>query len=236
VFYSIYTLIRDLWASNGGKGEAERNARWIIDAERDIHVFYEQNIQHASLGWNVFLEFWNTWYGTAHFIAVIGVLVYLFWRHPQRYPLWRNTFAIMNLLALVGFSAFPLAPPRLLPASFHFIDTLQAYGGPWNFSTGPAAQASNQFAAMPSMHTGWSTWCVLALLPLVRPWWGKVLLFAYPAATVYCIVVTGNHYFLDAAGGLVALGLAYLLARPFTAWWARRTWLRRQVIDITTPG
>jgi hypothetical protein len=226
VFYAVYTLIRDAYATSGGKKDAERDARWVIDAERDLHVFYEQKLQHSILGWRVFIEFWNTWYGTVHFVAVVGVLVYLYRKRPERYPLWRNTFALMNLIALLGFSFFPLVPPRLLPASYHFVDTLAAYGSPWNFSSGAAAKASNQFAAMPSMHTGWSTWCALALVPLIRPRWGKVAIFAYPVATVFCIVVTGNHYFLDAVGGLVSLGVAYALARPLTAWWAARTWLR----------
>jgi hypothetical protein len=227
VFYAVYTFIRDEYATVGGKTEAERHARWIIRAERDLHIFYEHDIQHAVLGWRVFLQFWNTYYGTVHFVMVVLVLVLLFRRHPDRYPLWRNTFAVMNLIALLGFAFFPLAPPRLLPASYHFIDTLQVYGGPWNFSSGPAADASNQFAAMPSMHTGWSTWCAFALQPLIRPRWAKVAIFAYPVATIFCIVVTGNHYFLDAAGGLLALGLAYGAARPFTGWWAARTWRRR---------
>jgi membrane-associated phospholipid phosphatase len=230
IFYAAYTVIRDAYASEGGAREAQRNAVWIIRAERDLHIYVEQQMQHAVLGWHLFLEFWNTWYGLVHFVAVIGVLVFLYRRKPERYPLWRNTFALMNLIALLGFSFFPLMPPRLMPASYHFVDTLVRYGSPWDFSSGPAAQASDQFAAMPSMHTGWSTWCALALLPLIKPWWGKVVIFAYPAATIYGIVVTGNHWLLDAVGGLVALGVAYIVARPLTARWAARTWLRPAVI------
>lgn len=226
VFYGVYTLIRDTYASNGGRTEAETHARWVVRAEQDLHIFWEQHIQHFFAGTSWFFQFWNTWYGTVHFVAVVGVLVFLFRWHPERYQLWRNTFAIMNLLALIGFAFFPLAPPRLLPGGYHFVDTLARYGGPWNFDNGPAASASNQFAAMPSMHTGWSTWVAVALLPSLRSRWAKVAIFLYPAATVFCIVLTGNHYFLDAVGGLVSLGLAYLLARPFTAWWVGGSWRR----------
>lgn len=237
VFYAVYTLIRDEYTSSGGRDDAEGNARWIIHAERDLHIFSEQSIQHWILEWHwhVFIEFWNAWYGTAHFVAVAGVLIYLYHKRSARYPLWRNTFAVMNLIALFGFAFFPLMPPRLLPASYHFVDTLAHYGSPWNFSSGPAAKASNQFAAMPSMHTGWSTWCALALLPSIRPRWGKAAIFLYPLSTVFCIVVTGNHYFLDAVGGLVALGLAYCIARPLTAWWAARTWLRPRPLQEAEP-
>jgi PAP2 superfamily len=236
VFYSLYTLVRDLHTTTGGTGEAERNARWVVRAERDLHIFDEQKIQHAVLGWRAFIQFWNSYYGTVHFVAVVGVLIFLFRREPQRYPLMRNTFALMGVIALLGFSFFPLLPPRLLPPSYGFVDTLQVYGGVWNFSSGAVAEASNQYAAMPSLHTGWSTWCAVSVMPSVRPWWGKVALLIYPAATVYCIVITANHYFLDAVGGLVTLGLSYLLARPLTRWWAQRTWLRPTVRADNAPS
>ncbi len=106
-----------------------------------------------------------------------------------------------------------MLPPRLLPPSYHIVDTLQQVGGLWNFSSGPVNDVSNQFAAMPSLHTGWSTWCALALGATLKNRWAKVALFLYPAATIFCIVVTGNHYFADAAGGLLTLGVAYVLVR-----------------------
>jgi hypothetical protein len=37
-------------------------------------------------------------------------------------------------------------------------------------------------------------------------------LAAYPLATIFAIVVTANHYLLDAVGGAVALAAGYLLA------------------------
>ena len=42
------------------------------------------------------------------------------------------------------------------------------------------AAFGNLYAAMPSLHVGWSTWSALALLPLVRRRWLKVLLCLYP--------------------------------------------------------
>jgi hypothetical protein len=153
---------------------------------------------------------------------VIGVLVYLFLRHPSRYRLWRNTFAATTGLALIGFFFFPLLPPRLLPASYGFTDSLRTIGGLWDFSSGAVANVSDQFAAMPSLHTGWSTWCAVALVPCVKPLWAKVALFVYPAATVFCIIVTANHYFADAIGGLLTLAAGYGFGRAITALFERR--------------
>ena len=120
---------------------------------------------------------------------------------PIGYRLWRNTLAFATGLALIGFSFFPVLPPRLLPPGYGFVDTLQVVGGLWNFSSGPVNDVSNQYAAMPSLHTAWSAWCALALIPLIRPWWGKVLVLLYPLATIFCIIVTANHYFADVTGG-----------------------------------
>ena len=39
----------------------------------------------------------------------------------------------------------------------------------------------------------------------------------YPVTIFFCIVVTANHWILDAVGGWIALGIGYLLARLLTA-------------------
>jgi PAP2 superfamily len=214
VFYGLYSAVRDINGDNTGNvAQARHNARRIISLERRLHVFHEAQIQHWFLSDRIFIKVLDAWYGTAHFIAVAVVLLLLFFRYQGRYRLWRNTLAWTTGLALIGFFFFPLLPPRLLPHSYHFVDTLVSVGGLWSFSNGPVNDVSNQFAAMPSLHTGWSTWCALAVIPIIRPLWGKLLMALYPCFTVFCIVVTANHYFADAAGGLVALAAGYGLAR-----------------------
>jgi membrane-associated phospholipid phosphatase len=137
-------------------------------------------------------------------------LILLFFRFPSHYRLWRNTLAFTTGLALIGFYFFPLLPPRLLPPQYHFVDTLRTIGGLWNFSSGAVNDVSNQYASMPSLHTAWSAWCALVVISMVKPWWGKLALL-YPAVTIFCIVVTANHYFSDAIAGLALLGVSYLL-------------------------
>jgi membrane-associated phospholipid phosphatase len=70
---------------------------------------------------------------------------------------------------------------------------------------------SNQFAAMPSLHIGWASWCAFALWPLARKRWVRAAFLLYPALTLLCIVVTANHFWLDGVGGQLALGLGFLI-------------------------
>lgn len=234
VFYGLYSAVRDLHGNKSATvAIARSNALLIIHAERWLHVFAERRVQVEFIDDRQLISLLDDFYGTVHFAAVVVVLVLLYRRYPERYALWRNTLAITTLLGLIGFWLFPVMPPRLLPASFHFVDTLQVIGGVWNFKSAPVAVVSNQFAAMPSLHTAWSAWAALAIIPTIRPRWAKMVVLVYPLLTVFCIVVTGNHYFADAAGGLVALALAYGLARLLTgrvSLWSLHRMLRHDLL------
>lgn len=221
-FYLLYSLIRDINGANKEEvTQATHNADRVISLERHLHVFREATVQHQFIDHRIFMEFWDGYYGSLHFVVVVAVLLVLFFRFPDRYRLWRNTLAITTGVALIGFAFFPLLPPRLLGAPFHFVDTLETIGGLWNFDNDTVSNVSNLYAAMPSLHTAWSVWCVAALIPVVRgrlARWARPGLVLYPVATVFCIVVTANHYFVDAAGGLVVLGASHLVARRVTPW------------------
>ena len=120
---------------------------------------------------------------------------------PERYPLWRNTLAFTTGFALIGFATFPLMPPRLLPVSYGFVDTLDKFGALWSFDSGAMHKISNQYAAMPSLHCAWAMWCLLVMWPQLKSVWARALLVLYPIATVYCIIVTANHYWLARSVG-----------------------------------
>ena len=227
VFYLLYSGTRNLFGSAGGGSttHALHNAERVIRIEQWLGIFREQEIQSWFVGWPWFLRLWNIYYGTLHFIVPVVVLVLLFRRWPAAYRLWRNTLAFTTGLALIGFSLFPLMPPRLLCDCLYgggaatdrgFVDTVDRYGGLWSFDSGTVKSISNQYAAMPSLHVAWSLWCALALIPRLRHRWTKVLVGLYPVATVFAIVVTANHFLLDAVGGVAVLALGYLLARLVT--------------------
>ena len=100
---------------------------------------------------------------------------------------------------------------------FGYVDTVAVHGGWASFGSEEMAAVSNQYAAMPSMHIGWSTWCALVLASLAKRRWVRVLAIAYPFVTLFDIIVTGNHFVLDAIAGMAVMGVGFLLAG-----WGRR--------------
>lgn len=212
-FYVVYTAIRDIRGTTPVSASvAFHHARWIIASERAVGVYREAAIQHAFLHAHFVVAVLDVWYGSTHFVVTGAVLVLLFFRFPGRYRIGRNALAGTTILALVGFAFFPLMPPRLLPPGYGFVDTLQTVGGLWAFNSGPMPDLSNQFAAMPSLHLAWALWCAVALMPVLRRWWSKVLLTCYPAITLICVVVTGNHYLLDVVVGAAIVAVAFAVA------------------------
>jgi hypothetical protein len=111
-------------------------------------------------------------------------------------------------------------PPRLLDTmpnvNYGFVDTLAKYPTLWTFNSGAMKDISNQYAAMPSVHCAWALWCACALIPRVKHTWAKVLAGLYPTMTVAVIVITANHFFLDAVGGFAIFGIGYVGARLLT--------------------
>jgi membrane-associated phospholipid phosphatase len=213
--YAIYSWAGD--AVVGSAADAFRNADQIIDWEERLGIYHERTVQEWFLPYRWFIGFWNLFYGSIHFVALVGALIVLYFLDPGGYVRWRNTFLWILPLALLAFWLYPLMPPRWLPSRFGFVDTRLTYvtiGKPIPH----AEETGNVFAAMPSLHIAWSTLVVFALWSLVRPWWGRLLLVSYPVLMLFATVVTANHYFLDAVGGWAVLALGYALAR-WRDWW-----------------
>ncbi|HEX8770015.1 MAG TPA: phosphatase PAP2 family protein [Acidimicrobiales bacterium] len=214
IFYAVYSFVRNTQGSAlVSRAVAEANALRVITVERFFGIYHEHWLQQIFVGADVWMVVWNVFYGTFHFVVTVFVLVFLFRRFPERYRIWRNALAVTTGLALVGFAMYPLLPPRLLPSSYGFIDSLKVFGSLWSFDSGSMQVVSNQYAAMPSLHFAWALWSGLALLPVLRWPWTKALALLYPAATLAAIIVTANHFLLDAVAGALALGVGWVLGR-----------------------
>jgi hypothetical protein len=224
-YYAVYSAIRN--ANGSHPLHAFHDAKTIIKIEHHLGIFHEATIQGWALHFKPLIISANYMYGSLHFIVTIWVAVWLFRSYSDDYPRYRNTLAITTGLALIGFTFFPLMPPRLLDSDpfivlhhlqLHhgFIDTLDKYPTFWSFDSGPAAKVSNQYAAMPSVHIAWSTWCALALVPRMHTLPRKILAASYPVITLVVIVITANHFVIDAFGGLLILSIGWVLGNKFT--------------------
>lgn len=134
--------------------QAFDNSRRIIDLERQLHIFTERSVQQAVVHHDMVMWFTNHYYARVHFPITVVFLGWLLLRRRRAYRLVRTWLIVATLSALVIHVAFPLAPPRMLP-SLGFVDTLRE-SGLRIYSANPNDSVANQFAAMPSLHFGWS--------------------------------------------------------------------------------
>ncbi|MFD3843103.1 bifunctional glycosyltransferase 87/phosphatase PAP2 family protein [Streptomyces sp. NPDC058642] len=220
VTYAAYQKVR-LAATGGsnseGRARAEAHGQQILDLERLLHLDIEHWANHAVVKVAWLRDFFDFYYTSFHFVVPLSVLAVLYWRRPVDYRWARASLGFATLLALVGFWLYPLAPPRLMP-SLGIIDTVH---GVQDFSKpdyGTLTALTNQYAAMPSLHFGWSLWCGLVIAIVAPKWWLKALGVLHPLFTAMAIVATGNHWVLDAVGGALVVGggfgLAYLFQGP----------------------
>nr|WP_256106239.1 phosphatase PAP2 family protein [Streptomyces sp. ODS05-4] len=215
VSYWTYSLIRN--AVPEQKAQALRNADWIWRTEQSLGLAFEKSVNHAADSVTWLIVGMNYYYATLHFVVTIGVLVWLYRWHPGRYAATRLVLFSTTGVALLGYYLYPLAPPRLM-TSEKFIDTVLVHHTWGSMASGNLKHMSNQYAAMPSMHIGWSLWCGLTIFALASAPWARILGLLYPTATLVVIVATANHFWLDAVGGMLCLAFGYALA---CAWYGR---------------
>ncbi|KAJ6009815.1 hypothetical protein N7522_004831 [Penicillium canescens] len=161
---------------------------------------------------------------------------------PLLYQARRRTLAVCNLLAFVVFTLWPCMPPRLLSdtniggqegelaRSYGFVDTVHGTNGAGSVWT--ENRFCNQYAAMPSLHFGYSLMIGLTIMTiplpqqrrtvlrtrltrvrLTLPSWRRlmclILGFSYPFIIVVAIVATANHFILDAVAGALVCALGW---------------------------
>ena len=186
----------------------------IVAVEQSLGVYFERRIQQAFEGIPYAPALLGLLYVTLHFAGTAVALTWIHRKHPDRFPLVRTTFVIATALALVGYVLFPAAPPRL--AELGFSDTVTHSTG-LDLSSDLLGALYNPFAAVPSLHFGYALIIGVALATIAERRWVRVLGGLYPAAMLLIIVATGNHFFVDAALGGLAVLVGWLAARMLLA-------------------
>ncbi|SEG79321.1 PAP2 superfamily protein [Actinacidiphila yanglinensis] len=217
VVYALHSGARLL--VRGDVSGAVQHGADILHFEQIVHLdpehwFNRLFTDHAFLG--VPADFA---YASLHYIVTPSVLVWLWRRRPTHYRVARTWLMLSTLIGLIGFTLVPTAPPRLLTGHHGFIDTMAQYGSYGWWGTDASAprgmgDLTNQYAAMPSLHVGWSLWCGIMLFRYGRHWTVRTIGVLYPLVTAFVVMGTANHYLMDAAAGVLVMGVGFLLAKP----------------------
>lgn len=192
--------------------EAIRRGVDVIHLEKSLGIFWEVELQSWALSYDWAVTLLNGFYLYGH-LPVIGALaVWLYFWHRPQYLFMRNAFLLSGAIALVIYVNFPTAPPRLIPdyLGFGFVDTVVQ-----QYDTGRPLTPSffvNEYAAMPSMHFGWNLLVGLAMWMASRNILVRAFAVLMPLAMFTDIVLTANHYILDAVLALPVVAVGILLA------------------------
>ncbi|WKX70101.1 bifunctional glycosyltransferase 87/phosphatase PAP2 family protein [Streptomyces sp. XD-27] len=194
---------------------AEGHGRQILDLEGWLHIDCEHWFNHIVADTPWLKDSMGFYYSSLHFFVPITLLAWLYVTRPAAYRWARTPLAFATLLALIGFWLYPLAPPRLMPG-LGYVDTAHGPQDLENPDFGALTKLSNQYAAMPSLHVGWSLWCGVIIALVAPKMWIKILGLMYPVLTTAVIVGTANHYVLDAVGGAVVVAAGFALQYALT--------------------
>jgi hypothetical protein len=185
-----------------------RHADHVIDVERSLGLFVEPDLHDwvQSVGP---LKFTTTWlYTLAHTTGFAVMFFWVWFRRREYYAMFRNWFWIANGIAVLGYWLFPLAPPRLagIGLSDPTRESLELGGTLSWFQP-----FRNEFAAMPSLHVGYTFLFALTLIFLHRSRW-RWLALLWPAGMLFVVMSTANHWWLDGVGGVTTVLIALLVA------------------------
>lgn len=215
VAFLIYFSVRSMVV--GRAGEAMVRAFNLIELEQQLRIYWELRMQAWILDsyWAIKAMNWVYFWGHMPLVALLAVWLFTFHRHA--YYRTRNAFLASGAIGVVIYWWFPVAPPRLVPFA-GFIDTMAAFDR-FGYNAQETQAFVNPFAAVPSLHFGWAL-----LLGAVVAWVGRhplALAFgiAWPVAMFFAIVMTGNHFILDAVlGGIVSFA-GFAIALALERWW-----------------
>jgi hypothetical protein len=193
--------------------QALQNGRHVIDLERALHSLVEVHIQRVVLhAGDLFLQTVNYTYWISQFTVLTLALLWVYFRRNEVFLTVRNWLLATNVLALAGYVLMPTAPPRFFTGD-GFVDTLALVSG-LGHDSGVVQLAANPYAAMPSVHAADALVIGFVLAALVRNRALKILWTLWPTWVWFCVMASGNHFWLDVAAGI---GTA-LLAATMLQW------------------
>jgi hypothetical protein len=196
---------------------ALHNAASVLAFERSLNISPELGLDrwvadHATIG--IVLSYY---YVSAHFFVTFGLLAWLWWRKSKAYYPLRTQLVIINLIGLAIFWLFPVAPPRMLHWD-GFRDVIAITAAIGDFHQGALASTADQYAAMPSLHIAWASWCCVVVWRMFKNKIARGLALAYPFVTAFVVIATGNHFLLDVLAGAMVTFSAVMVELAAARW------------------
>ncbi len=195
--------------------QAFANANRIVSAEQVLGLAWEQSLQRAFLALPDLVHALNVFYFVGHFLFTGIFFVWLYRHSREGFTAFRDCFLAATAIAVVIHWLYPTAPPRL--AGVGLEDTLLVLSG-IDIGSPTSSALSNPVAAVPSLHAAYALGVGIGMVRFARFLVVRLAGVIYPPLVVLTIVVTGNHFLLDAVAGMAVLGIGFLGAR----WWHSR--------------
>jgi hypothetical protein len=209
--YWLYRLVRGQVFDQSAA--AFEHARQIVDLERSLHFFIEPQIQNWAIGAGWIDDVGAWMYINTHFVVTTSTLAFIYLFRNEHFYFVRNMFMVAMGVALVGYVAFPTAPPRMFP-ELGFADSVADFTG---VSESSVNALFNPFAAVPSMHVCFALMLSIPMVRMARHGWAKALWTVYAPVVTFVVIATGNHWAFDAFTGGVVAGVSAIAAQTLFA-------------------
>ncbi len=193
-------------ALSQGRGDlAIFHARQLIALERSLGIFVEPALQRA-VGVGLWAWILSEFYLLAHPLITLGFIVGLFVSGRDEYPDVRNLLVTFSLLSFAIYLLYPAAPPRMVPESG--MNDLVEGSGTVDYERGVMKylmRLVDPYAAMPSVHFGYSLIVGGFFLLALRRKPLRILGPAYPAVMLVSVAATGNHFLVDCLASVLVV-------------------------------
>jgi membrane-associated phospholipid phosphatase len=199
-FAAVYQLARGFADRDPAKAFA--NGLRVIDFERNANSLYELTLQRLVDQSHALATIASWTYWNSEFTVVGLALLWVYLRRHEHFLRFRNTLLVANVIGLIGYVLLPTAPPRMFP-DFGF--------GGVPHHDGLVQLAANPYAAFPSLHAADALIVGVMLAIICKRWWAKAFWAIWPAWVWVAVMATGNHFWVDVAGGVVVALLAFAI-------------------------
>lgn len=186
---------------------ARRNAKRIVTWEKRMGLHWEPALNRWTARDPRRRRLLNAIYFWMHMPLIVPTGIWLLHRKPDTYRITRDAFFGSAVAALFTYRLLPVAPPRLMD-DHDFVDTMQE-DSKVSYQAQSLGPFVNPYAAVPSLHFGWSLLLSAGFL-LAQPRRRRIHWLAaglQPAVMFISIVGTANHWVLDAVAGALAAAL-----------------------------